>query len=73
MLVRASTRTQFRWRCPRRTHTTDIACAPTIETVLCVVTALPHQNAVAALSSGNLSTITLPPSCRQLIIAVDDD
>ena len=44
-----------------------------IETVLSLVTAVPEITAAAALSAGSLSAFSLPPGCRRLVIARDND
>ena len=44
-----------------------------IETVLSLVTAVPEITAAAALSAGSLSSFSIPPGCRRLVIARDSD
>jgi len=44
-----------------------------IETVLSLVTAVPEITAAAALSAGSLGAFSLPPGCRRLVIARDND
>ena len=44
-----------------------------IETVLSLVTAVPEITAAAALSAGSLGSFALPPACRRLVIARDND
>ena len=44
-----------------------------IETVLSLVTAVPDITAAAALSAGSLGSFSLPPACRRLVIARDND
>ncbi len=44
-----------------------------IETVLSLVTAVPEITAAAALSAGSLSSFSIPPGCRRLVIARDND
>ena len=44
-----------------------------IETVLSIVTALPHTVAAAALSAGSLGAFAPPPGVARLVIARDDD
>ena len=44
-----------------------------IETVLSLVTAVPEITAAAALSAGSLGSFSLPPACRRLVIARDND
>ena len=44
-----------------------------IETVLSLVTAVPEITAAAALSAGSLGAFSLPPACRRLVIARDND
>ena len=44
-----------------------------IETVLSLVTAVPEITAAAALSAGSLGSFSVPPGCRRLVIARDND
>ena len=44
-----------------------------IETVLSLVTAVPDITAAAALSAGSLGSFSIPPGCRRLVIARDND
>ena len=44
-----------------------------IETVLSLVTAVPEITAAAALSAGSLGSFSVPPDCRHLVIARDND
>ena len=44
-----------------------------IETVLSLVTAVPEITAAAALSAGSLGSFSIPPGCRRLVIARDND
>ncbi len=44
-----------------------------IETVLSLVTAVPEITAAAALSAGSLGSFPVPPDCRHLVIARDND
>ena len=44
-----------------------------IETVLSLVTAVPRITAAAALSAGSLGSFPVPPPCRHLVIARDND
>ena len=44
-----------------------------IETVLSLVTAMPHTVAAAALSAGSLGAFAPPPGVRRLVVARDND
>ncbi len=54
-------------------HVAPLLVGEGIETVLSLVTAVPEITAAAALSAGSLGAFALPPACRRLVIARDND